>query len=394
MWKPSLKFCITALLVGLSFFSQSPSSSALAAEKETGMVRVYFGTYTQGDSKGVYVSEFDPKTGKLSPAKLAVETTNPSFLALHPSGKFVVAVNETNEFQGKKNSGGVSSFSVNPEDGSLTLINQQPSGGGAPCHVVIDKKGRTALVANYHGGSVAAFPISKKGKLRQASSFVQHAGSSVNKQRQAGPHGHSINLDPKNNFAFAADLGLDKILIYKFDPQEKTLTANDPAFAKVTPGAGPRHFAFHPTGKFAYVINEMQSTVTAFRYNSKAGALETLQTISTIPADFAGNTSTAEVQVHNSGKFLYGSNRGHDSIAMYSIDQKTGKLTSLGNQAIGGKAPRNFGIDPTGKYLLAAGRLTNSVTVFKINADTGKLDPTDHKISVPVPVCVKFHVIE
>jgi 6-phosphogluconolactonase len=212
----------------------------------------------------------------------------------------------------------------------------------------------------------------------------------VNPRRQEGPHAHSINVDPKNRFVVAADLGLDKLLVYKLDPETAKLTPNDPAFGKVKPGAGPRHFAFHPGGKFAYVINELASTVTAFDYDAEQGKLTEIQTITTLPTGGAASNSTAEVQVHPSGKFLYGSNRGHDSIAVFQIDPKTGKLTAAGQQSTQGKTPRNFGIDPTGTYLLAANQQTNNVVVFKIDPKTGGLKPTGHSIEVPIPVCVKF----
>ncbi|HJS09091.1 MAG TPA: lactonase family protein, partial [Pirellulales bacterium] len=245
------------------------------------------------------------------------------------------------------------------------------------------------LVANYGGGSVAVLPIDKDGRLRPASSFVQHKGSSVNPKRQEAPHAHSINVDPAGAFAVVADLGLDKVLVYRFDAAAGTLTANDPPHATVSPGAGPRHFAFHPSGRFAYVINEMNSTVTAFAYDAKKGTLSEIDTKSTLPGPQQGN-STAEVQVHPSGKFLYGSNRGHNSLAIFRIDEKTGALTAAGHQLTGGRTPRNFGIDPTGKFVLAANQGSDSVVVFRVDQETGKLEETGQSIKVPTPVCVKF----
>jgi 6-phosphogluconolactonase len=356
------------------------------ADKTPQKMLVYFGTYTRGESKGIYVYEMDYASGKLKPLSVT-ESDNPSFLAIHPTGRYLYAVNEIGNYQGEK-AGAVSAFAIDAASGHLSLLNQESSKGATPCHLVVDRAGRNVLVANYGGGSVASLPVAIGGSLGPASSFVQHKGSSVNPNRQEGPHGHSINLDPSGRFAFAADLGLDKVLIYKFAANGK-LTGNEPAFAKVKPGAGPRHFAFHPSGQFAYVINELQRTVTAFAFDAKAGALTTLQTITTVPDDVTSG-STAEVQVHPSGKFLYGSNRGHDSIAIYMIDQKTGKLTALGQQKTLGKTPRNFGIDPTGKYLLAANQSTNNVVVFRINQDTGALKPTGTVVEVPTPVCVKF----
>ena len=352
---------------------------------------VYFGTYTGAKSKGIYVSRLDPATGRLTPAELAVETVSPSFLAVHPNRRFVYAANEIGEFNGKPG-GAVSAFSIDAATGRLTLLNQQTSGGGGPCHLVVDKAGKNALVANYGGGSVTVLPVKEDGRLGEATSFIQHTGSGVNPQRQKEPHAHSINLDAANRYAFAADLGLDKVFIYRFDLEKGTLAPNDPPFAKVAPGAGPRHFAFRPKGRFAYVINEMDCTVTAFAYDAQRGELKESQTISTLPQGQAvqPNFSTAEVQVHPSGKFLYGSNRGHDSIVVFKIDEQTGKLSHVENQSTRGKTPRNFGIDPTGRYLLAANQGSDSVVVFRIDARTGRLTPAGDAVEVGAPVCVQF----
>jgi len=360
---------------------------ATLASGET--MRVYIGTYTSGDSKGIYLLDLDLKTGKLTSRGLAAETVNPSFLALHPGGDYLYAVNEVSQFDGKK-SGGVTAFRIDKESGKLELLNQQASLGGAPCHLVVDMAGENVLVANYSGGNVACLPIDDTGKLEKASSFIQHEGSGVDPGRQKGPHAHSINLDAVNRFAFAADLGLDKVLIYRFDSNEGKLSVNDPAFAKLKEGSGPRHFAFHPEGRFAYVINEMKLTVVAFSYEPRSGELTELQAISTVPGKVERGFSTAEVQVHPSGKYLYGSNRGHDSIAVFSIDQKTGKLTAVEHEPTGGRTPRNFGIDPTGQFLLAANQSTNDIFVLRIDQETGALSPTGNKIAVPSPVCVKF----
>jgi 6-phosphogluconolactonase len=285
---------------------------------------------------------------------------------------------------------------VDPRSGALTLLNQQSSVGDGPCYLIVDKAGKNVLVANYGGGSVSVLPVGADGKLGEATAAIQHHGSSVNPQRQKEPHAHSINLDAANRFAFVADLGMDKVLIYKFDTTKGTLVANDPLSASVNPGAGPRHFAFHPGGRYAYVINEIQCTVTAFLYDASRGALTELQTISTLPdgEQVKPAYSTAEVQVHPSGKFLYGSNRGHDSIAVFAIDQKTGKLTRVENEPTQGKTPRNFGIDPTGAYLLAANQNSDSIVVFRIDPSTGALTPTGQSVAAPSPVCVKFVAIE
>lgn len=354
---------------------------------EPAKFRVYFGTYSSRGSQGIYFADLDLATGSLAPPQVAGEVTSPSFLAIHPSRKYLFSVNEISDLDGKK-TGGLTAFAIQP-DGTLQKRNQQPSGGAGPCHLVVDSAGRHVLVANYGGGSASVLPIGEDGSLGAATSFVQHQGSSVNKQRQEAPHAHSINLDAANRFAFVADLGLDQVLIYRYDAAKGMLSPNDPPHAKVAPGAGPRHFAMHPNGKFAYVINEMASTVTAFGYDSAKGSLTELQTISTLPPGFSGNTSTAEVQVHPSGKFLFGSNRGHNSIVSFKIGDD-GKLAYVAHQAQDVNVPRNFGVDPTGKYVLVGSQESDRVVVFKVDLDTGKLLPTGHAIAVPIPVCVKF----
>ena len=350
---------------------------------------VYVGTYTQKNSKGIYRFELDLHTGKLTERALAVESPSPSFLAIDPSQRFLYAVNEVGNFEGKK-TGAVSAFTIDPKTGNLSLLNQQSSVGSGPCHLVVDAKGKNVLAANYGGGSVCVLPIQADGRLGKATGFVQHKGASVDSGRQKEPHAHSINLDAANRFAIAADLGLDKVLVYRFDPAKGTLTPNDPPAASVTGGSGPRHFAFHPNGRNAYVINEMKNTVTAFTYDPERGVLKELQTIPTLPKGFKGNSSTAEVVVHPSGKFLYGSNRGHDSIVIYSIDPKTGELTYVGHQGNQIKTPRNFAIDPTGTYLLVANQGSDSIVVFRIDPKTGELKPTGSVAEVPLPVCVRM----
>ena len=370
---------------------RAPSAQADCASKDNvkDNVLVYVGTYTQGKSRGIYVDRLDLGSGSLSPVGSVSGVSNPSFLAIHPNGRFVYAVNETTESGGKK-AGAVSAFAIDSATGQLTELNHQSSEGAGPCYIVVDRSGKNVLVANYGGGSVAVLPIHDDGRVGKATAFVQHHGSSVNAERQEAPHAHSINLDRANRFAFAADLGLDKILVYRFDAAKGTLTPNNPPSASLAPGSGPRHFAFHPSGHYAYVINEINCTVTAFAYDGDRGALKELQTVSTLPGDFQQGYSTAEVQVHPSGKFLYGSNRGHDSIAIFAIDPATGRLTSAGHQPTGGKTPRNFGIDPTGSYLLAANQDSDTIVVFRIDPQSGQLTPTGSKVDVPMPVCVKF----
>jgi 6-phosphogluconolactonase len=351
---------------------------------------VYFGTYTGGGSEGVYFSRLDLKSGKLSEPVLAGKLDNPSFLAVHPTKKYLYAVGEVNNFQGRKG-GVVSAFSIDAASGMLNLLNQQSSEGAGPCHLSIDATGKVALVANYGGGSVASLPIGEDGRLGAAASAIQHEGSSVNKGRQAGPHAHSINVDAGNRFAFACDLGLDKVLIYKLDPQTGKIVPNDPPFAATPPGGGPRHFAFHPSGKYAYANLEMTSSVTAFAFDPAKGSLTELQTLSTLPQETKGN-STAETQCSPDGKWVFVSNRGHDSIAIFEVDAATGKLTAKGHAPSGGKTPRNFCVDPTGSYIVAANQGTGNAVVLRIDAKTGALTPTGSDVKVPKAVCVKFIV--
>ena len=372
-----------------------PASTTHAAEKlaaDSQTQRVYFGTYTRGtNSKGIYVAELDLQNGKLSEPRVAVQIDSPSFLAIHPNGKFLYCVNEMADFGGAQTkAGGVSALAIDAADGKLTLLNQQSTKGGAPCHLTVDATGKWLLSANYSGGSVCVHGIGPDGKLGEATAFVQHQGKGATPQRQDSPHAHSINLDSANRFAFVADLGLDKLFSYHFDATSGTLAANPGGHAELKPKAGPRHFAFRPDGKFAFTNNEIDSTVTALQYDAAKGALRVVDTQSTLPRDFTGNNSTAECQVHPSGKFLYVSNRGHNSIAMFAVDPATSKLTHLGNESTQGKTPRNFGIDPTGAYLLAENQGSDTVVVFRIDAQTGKLQATGSVVHVPAAVCAKF----
>ena len=301
--------------------------------------------------------------------------------------KILYAVGESSASDGS-----VNAFLIDRTTGKLTLLNRQSSGDAGPCYVSVDRTGKCVLVANYGGGSCAALPVRNDGSLGEASSFIRHAGSGADQARQARPHAHSINPSPDNRFALAADLGLDKILVYKLDPAKAALAPNDPPFAKVAPGSGPRHLAFHPAGKFAYVINEMLCTVTAFSYEPGQGVLREIQNVSTLPGgkSVKPGYSTAEVQVHPNGKFLYGSNRGHDTIAVFAIDQAKGTLELIGNEPTQGKMPRNFGLDPAGAWLLAANQDSNNVVVFSVDPGTGKLKPTGQVVEIGSPVCVKF----
>ena len=386
MKMPQLFHLLWPVIVGgFAYHAAMPMNAAPTVAP----MRVYFGTYTGPKSKGIYVSRFDPATGRLGPAELAAETASPSFLAVHPNGRYLYAVGETGNFGGKRG-GSVAAFRIDGQTDRLTLLNQQSSGGAGPCHLALDKTGKCILAANYGSGSIAALPILADGRLAEAGTIIQHAGSSVNPQRQAGPHAHFITADPGNRFALACDLGLDKVLVYTLDPALGGLKPNDPPSASVQPGSGPRHLAFSPDGRFVYVINEMGMTLTAFAYDAKHGSLKELQTVSTLPKPVDGTKSCAEIQMHPSGRFVYGSNRGHDSIVIYAVDPASGKLTWVDCQPSGGKTPRHFVIDPAGRWLLAENQDSNSIVLFALDAKTGRLSPTGQTVEVGSPVCAVF----
>jgi 6-phosphogluconolactonase len=366
----------------------SPAAGKLAKE-----YLVYFGTYTDKGSKGIYVCRFRPSSGKLTAVELAAETPNPSFLAVDPASRYLFAANETGDFQGAK-TGSVSSFVIDRHSGKLRALNTVASHGTDPCHLTVDKAGTHVLVANYSSGSVAVLPVKADGMLGEASDVKQHLGSSVDPERQKEPHAHNVILTPDNRFAVVADLGLDKLLVYRFDPAAGTLTPNDPPYGSVKPGSGPRHIALHPNGRYAYVISEMGNTITAFDWDGERGSFNELQSVRTLPKDFKGENTTAEIAIHPSGRFLYGSNRGHDSIAVYAIDPANGKLTFVEDVATLGKEPRNFALDPTGAYLFAANQNSNTVVVLRINPKNGRLTPAGEKLDVFSPVCVTFVAAE
>jgi 6-phosphogluconolactonase len=347
--------------------------------------RVYLGTYTGKLSKGIYTLELDLKDGSMSKPIVAAETNSPSFVAIAPNQKFLYAVSEGG---GK---GTINAFAIDAKTGGLTLLNSQSSGGSGPCHLVVDATGSAVLAANYGSGSCCSIPIGKDGKLLEGGSVHQHQGKSKLPNQQ-GPHGHSINLDKANKFAFCADLGLDKILVYKFDASKGALAANDPPAFDLQPGTGPRHFAFHPNGKWAYINGEMSLSIVACEYDADKGMLTKKQELSTIPKEVKKKGgSTAEVVVHPSGKFVYVSNRDpYNSIAIFSIDQKTGALKAVGHEDRKISTPRNFAIEPTGKYMLVANQSGNTVISFGINQTTGELIPTGSEVSVGAPVCVRF----
>jgi 6-phosphogluconolactonase len=352
---------------------------------------VYIGTYTGPKSLGIYMSRLNLSTGALSEPHLGAETPNPSYLAVSPQGRYLYAVNEVDTFEGQP-TGSVSSFEINRDPGIMHSLNQRSSGGPGPAYLSVDAQGTNVLVANYGGGSIAVLPIGPDGTLGAPTSVIRHQGSSVNPDRQREAHAHQILVDPSNQFAYAADLGIDKVMIYRLDAAKHQLTAATPPSALLAPGAGPRHMAFSTSGQFVYVINELNCTITAFRRDARSGALTEFQTLSSLPPGVAQERgfSTAEIALAPSGAFLYGSNRGHNSISVFAVDKPSGKLTFVANTPSGGKTPRGFGIEPGGGYLVAGNQDSDSVVVFKIDGSTGKLTTTGSMITVGAPVDFKF----
>jgi 6-phosphogluconolactonase len=337
---------------------------------------VYVGTYTGPKSKGIYAWRF--RDGSLSPLGAVGETTNPSFLTIHPTGRFLYAANEIR-------GGAVTGFSIDKASGKLTEINQASAQGGGSCYVSVDATGKYVLVANYGGGSVTVLPVDEKGRLGEATAHVQHTGKSVDPKRQTKAFAHCVKLSPDNRFALVADLGMDQLLVYAFDAVKGTLKLHSEG--KLKPGSGPRHFAFHPNKRMVYQINELNSTITAFAWDN--GQLYERQVVSTLPDGFKGENYTAEIVVHPGGKWLYGSNRGHDSLARFSIDS-AGKLTPVDHTPTKGSTPRNFALDPSAKWLFAANQKSDNIVVFRVDGRDGKLTATENVIEAPSPVCVRF----
>ncbi len=362
------------------------AASASLASAQSADLKVYIGTYTNQGSKGIYLAHLNTATGALSAPELAAEIPNPTFLTIHPSSKFLYAANEIGNYNGER-SGSVSAFSIDPSTGKLTLLNTVSSKGQGPCHVSTDAKGRFCFAANYGGGTVASYTIAPDGKLSEAVSAIQHEGKGANPKRQERPHAHSINASPDGRFAIAADLGIDEFIVYAVDQKTGALARH--SSVKTAPGAGPRHFAFHPKLARAYAINELNSTVAAFQWDAKAGTLKELATISSLPAGVTVTNYPAEIRVHPSGRFLYGSNRGHNSIALFSLDAK-GLPAFVDTFPSGGANPRNFNIDPSGRWLLSANQNTGNVVVFSIDPKTGRLKDTGNKIELNGAVCLRF----
>jgi len=381
------RFLKAVSLIGISAMSLLPLLETTAQGEEW---HVYFGTYTGEKSRGIYSARFDTQTGHLSQPQLAVEMQNPSFLAVHPKGRFLYAAGETDGFEGK-HEGSVSAYAIDRKTGALKFLDSKGSEGTYPCHLSLDRKGNCLLVANYGSGSLAAFGVDRYGKFTPSKATVQHQGSSVDPQRQAGPHAHFITTDPDNRLALACDLGLDKVLVYRLKPAKPSLTPHRPYGVPVEPGVGPRHLVFHPSGQWVYVLNEMGCSVDAFGFDAKRGALsQESQRQRTLPADYKDPNTCAEIQVHPSGKFLYASNRGHNSIAAFSVDPANGQLTPIDYFPSGGKTPRHFTLDPSGKWLLAENQDSDNVVVFQVDEETGRLRPSGQVISIGKPVCAVF----
>ena len=374
---------LSALVIGAFF---AVVAVAFAAKHSADKYLVYVGTYTGPKSKGIYGLRFDPGTGRLEQIGLVGEVESPSFLTLNPAQNYLYAISE---ISGKTN-GFVSSFSLDKKSGMLKFLNKVSTGGTVSCHLVVDKTNSMLLVANYGSGSVASFRVKPDGTLSESTAFDQHSGSSVDQRRQRGPHAHAVVLSADNHFVFVPELGLDEIFSYRIDPAQGTFTANDPPTVRLKPGSGPRHFAFHPNNKYAYSINEMGSSVTAFTYDAAQGRLQELQTMSTLPEGFNGVNNSAEIQLDKAGHFVYASNRGNDSITVFSVDSQKGTLTKVQVVPTEGKTPRNFSLDPTGQYLLAANQDSDTIVVFKVDKTSGRLTPSGQTLSVPSPVCIQF----
>ena len=375
-------------------------SAACAAGTAAPPQLVYVGTYTDWSllvpvhrnppgelSRGIYAFRFDPGSGALTPLGLAAETVNPTFVTFSPSGRFLYAANEIYQFGGRP-TGTASAFSIDRESGRLTLLNRMASGGTGTCYARVDFSGRNLLLANFGSGSVAVLPLAGDGSLRPASAFVQDEGSGPN-PRQAGPHAHSFNVSPDNRHAIEAEFGMDRLVVYRFDAGRGALSPAQPAFYALKPGAAPRHFTFHPRGDVAYCLNEIDSTIAVLAYAGETGSFRELQTVSTLPAGFRGMNTAAEVIVHPSGRYLYASNRGHDSIAVFGIDGM-GRLKLAAHVPSGGRTPRGFCVDPTGRWLIAANQGTHNIAVFSIDPASGIPAPTGQSLEVRSPVCVKF----
>jgi len=354
-----------------------------------GRLAVYVGSYTDPSHRGIHRFELDPVTGAATEPVVVGVTRNPSFLAWHPNGRVLYAVNEVGDFDGGR-TGAVTAFAVDEVAGGLRAVGQQPTGGVDPCHLVVDKAARNLLVANYSSGSVAVLPLDAEGRLRPPSAVIQHAGQGPNRARQEGPHAHAVALDGQERFALVADLGADKVFVYRYAPGEGRLAPHEPAWVALEPGSGPRHLAWHPNGQYAYLVEELTSSISILRYEAARGTLARTQSVSMLPAGPARQNTGAGIAISSDARFLYASNRGHDSLALFRVDPAGGALTAAGHVPTGGRTPRHFALDPSGRWLLVANQDSNSITVFRVDPASGRPAPLGPPISVPKPVCVLF----
>ena len=345
---------------------------------------VYIGAYTGPANKGINSCEFDDQTGRLTPPQLAAEISNPSFLALHPNGLFLYAANEL--YGAGNDAGKVTGFALEPHTGRLQQTGQQPAGGGGPCHLALDGAGTCVMVANYGSGTVSAMPVGADGKLGAPGSVIQHVGKGKDPERQKGPHAHGIYPDPTGRYALVADLGLDRVLVYALDATKGTLSAKAVCEGATPDGAGPRHLAWSLDGKLAYVINEMDATVTVFRWTAEEPQLGAVQTLSSLPAGYEGEKAAAEIALHPNGRFLFVSNRGDHTIATFQVGPD-GLLKLSGSAPCGGKSPRHIVMDPSGRWMLVSNQDSDSVVVLRVDATSGKIEPAGVEISIPKAVC-------
>ncbi|NJN25500.1 MAG: lactonase family protein [Cyclobacteriaceae bacterium] len=359
------------------------------AQKNQDQFYLYVGVYTQSEEEGIVVYRFDALQGALHYMSTTQGVKNPSYLAIDARRNHLLAVNEIEVYKGQK-TGAVSSFNINPANGSLSLINQEASGGASPCYISIDKGGRYAYVANYGGGNVAMLPVLPDGTIEPFSDLQLHRGSGTVAGRQDKPHAHASMIAPNNQMVVVVDLGIDKVITYDIDAKGgKLVQMNE---FNMQDGSGPRHLAFHPKGKFVYIISELSSTISACTWDAKSGQISELMKVSTLPVDYEGNNSCADIHISPDGRHLYGSNRGHNSIAIFDIDQDTGSITATGHRSVNGKTPRNFVIDPTGKFMLVANQDSNNIVVFKIDKESGMLKSNGVEVAVSKPVCLKLMV--
>jgi 6-phosphogluconolactonase len=389
--EPSRRDFLAVSAVGLVALARGADAPARREQSQRDEQLLYVGTYTEdGRTDGIHLVRMDTRSGKLRLVSSVNAGPNPSFLTLHPNGRVLYAVNEVDKYNGKA-SGAVSAFAIASDTGALTRRNEQPSEGGGPCFVSVDRSGRVVLVANYDGGSVALLPIEADGSVAPASQVVKHTGKGPNADRQEAAHAHCIIADPSNRFALSADLGADRVFVYRLDVEGKSLRHVEGGDGVMRPGAGPRHIAFHPTLPLVFVANELDSTVATLRFDAERGALTPLDVHSTVPAKWTGTNYPADIHIAPSGRTLYVSNRGHNSLAVFSVSS-SGALALEQVVSTDGDWPRNFTLDPTGRWVLVANQKSGSVVVFSRDQKSGRLTPTRERIALPSPVCLRFRL--